>query len=115
MCLSSDALLQHLPSYSGFSYLVRGVSLQGCSSKPQLLLLTLEEGSALLDLQCGIALLGPLVPAQPRLLGLLLPAAALASGMGGSSQLPPLASGSGWLLRVTAPSLWCEVASPSGP
>ena len=42
--LPSDALLQHLPSYLGFSYVGRGVSLHGCSSKAQLLLLTLDEG-----------------------------------------------------------------------
>ena len=40
VCLSSDALLQHLPSYLGFSYIRRGVSLHGCSSKAQPLLLT---------------------------------------------------------------------------
>ena len=40
VCLPSDALLLHLPSYLGFSYLGRGVSLHGCSSKVQLLLLT---------------------------------------------------------------------------
>ena len=44
MCLPSDALLQHLPSYLGFSYLGRGVSLHGCSSKAQALLLTLDKG-----------------------------------------------------------------------
>ena len=44
VCLPSDALLQHLPSYSGFPYLGRGVSLHGCSSKAQPLLLTLDEG-----------------------------------------------------------------------
>ena len=44
MCLPSDALLQHLPSYLVFSYLGRGVSLHGCSSKAQPLLLTLDEG-----------------------------------------------------------------------
>ena len=59
MCLPSDALLQHLPSYLGFSYLGRGVSLHGCSSKAQPLLLTLDEGyrltTTLPDLQCGIA------------------------------------------------------------
>ena len=64
MCLPSAALLQHLLSYLGFSYLGRGVSLQGCSSKAQLLLLTLDVGylltAALPDLQCGIAPLGPL-------------------------------------------------------
>ena len=73
MCLPSDALLQHLPSYLGFSYLGHGVSLQGCSSKAQLLLLTLDEGylltAALPDLQCGIAPLALPPPTQPLLLG----------------------------------------------
>ena len=80
MCLPSDALLQHLPFYLGFSYLGRGVSLHGCSSKAQPLLLTLDEGylftASVADLQPGIAPLGPPMPAQPLLLGLLLPAAA---------------------------------------
>ena len=44
VCLPGDALLQHLPSYLGFSYLGCGVSLHGCSSKVQPLGLTLEEG-----------------------------------------------------------------------
>ena len=44
LCLPSDALSQHLLSYLGFSYLGRGVFLHGCSSKVQLLLLTLNEG-----------------------------------------------------------------------
>ena len=61
--LPSDALLQHLPSYLGLSYLGHGVSLHGCSSKAQPLLLTLDEGylltAALPDLQRGIAPLGP--------------------------------------------------------
>ena len=73
VCLPSDALLQHLPSYLGFSYLGRGVSLHGCSSKAQPLLLTLKEGYLLTatpsDLACGIAPLGPPAPAQPLLLG----------------------------------------------
>ena len=73
VCLLSDDLLQHLLSYLGFSYLGHGVSLCGCSSKVQLLLLTLDEGylltAALPDLQCGIAPLGPPAPAQPPLLG----------------------------------------------
>ena len=73
VCLPSDDLLQHLPSYLGFSYLGHGVSLHGCSSKVQPLLLTLDMGylftAALPDLQCGIAPLGPPAPAQPRLLG----------------------------------------------
>ena len=118
VCLPSDALLQYLPSYLGFSYLGRGVSLHGCSSKAQPLLLTLGEGylltATLPDLQRGIAPLGPPVPAQPRLLGrgvgppghcswpgawgcssqpLLL---ALGVGSwGSSSRMPSLASGLG--------------------
>ena len=73
VCLPSDTFLQHLPSYLGFSYLVRGVSLHGCSSKVQLLLLTLDEGYLLIatppDLERGVAPLGPPVPVQPLLLG----------------------------------------------
>ena len=73
MCLPSGALLQHLPSYLGFSYLGRGVSLHGCSSKVQLLLLTLDEGYLLTtappDLERGEAPLGPPALAQPLLLG----------------------------------------------
>ena len=78
VCLPSDALLQHLPSYLGFSYLGCGVSLHGCSSKAQLLLLTLDEWYLLTaappDLERGVAPLGPPVPAQPLSLdvGLLL-------------------------------------------
>ena len=106
VCLPSDALLQHLPSYLGFSYLECRVSLHGCSSKAQPLLLTLDEGylitATVPDLQRGITPLGPPVPAQPPLLGCSSRLQALASGVGGSSQLPPLASGSGWLLKVTA-------------
>ena len=101
MCLSSDALLQHLPSYLGYSYLGRGVSLHGYSSKAQPLLLTLDEEylltSAVPDLQCVIAPLGPPVPAQPPLLGLLLPAAGLGLGRG-------------WLLPAAAPGLGPGVA-----
>ena len=63
VCLPSDALLQHLPSYLGFSYLGCGVSLHSCSSTAQPLLLTLDEGylltAALPDLQHGMAPLGP--------------------------------------------------------
>ena len=99
----SDALLQHLPSYLGFSYLGCGISLHGCSSKAQLLLLTLDEGylltAALPDLQRGIAPLGPPMPSQPPLLdmGLLLPAAA-----------PGLRRG--WLLPASALGLRLGVA-----
>ena len=86
------------PTVLSFSYLGHGVSLHGCSSKAQPLLLTLDEGylltAALPDLQRGIAPLGPPAPAQPRLLvtplvaapglghGLLLPAAAPGLGLG---------------------------------
>ena len=118
MCLPSDALLQHLPSYLGFSYLGHGVSLLGCSRKAQQLLLTLDEGYLLAevpDLQCGLAPLGLPVPAQPPLLGCSSRPPALAVGAGGSSQLPPLALGSGWLLRVTALGLRREVASLGRP
>ena len=66
--LPSDALLQHLPSYLGFSYLGCGVSLHGCSSKAQTLLLTLDEVTPP-DLERGVAPLGPPVPVQPPLLG----------------------------------------------
>ena len=86
VCLPSDALLQHLPSYLGFSYLERGVSLHSCSSKVQPLLLTLDEGYLLTatvpDLQRGIAPLDPAVPEQPPLLGLLLPATSPGLGHG---------------------------------
>ena len=62
VCLLSDALLQHLPSYLDFSYLGRGVSLHGSSSKVQLLLLTLDEGYLLTATlpapQCGLAPVG---------------------------------------------------------
>ena len=64
VCLPSDALLQHLSSYLGFSYL-------GCKAQP--LLLTLDEGYLLIatypDLEPGVAPLGPPAPAQPLLLG----------------------------------------------
>ena len=42
-----SALLQHLLSYLGFSYLGREVSLHGCFSKVQPLLLTLDDGYVL--------------------------------------------------------------------
>ena len=73
VCLPFDALLQHLPSYLGFSHLGLGISLHGCSSKVQPLLLTLEEGYLLIttppDLERGVAPLGPPAPMQPPLLG----------------------------------------------
>ena len=114
VCLPSDAILQHLPSNLGFSYLGHGVSLHGCSSKAQPLLLALDEGylltAAVPDLQRGIAPLGPLVLAQPPLLGLLLPAAGPGLRLGvapqchrpwpqarGGFSWPPLTSDAGCL------------------
>ena len=97
VCLPSDALLQHLPSYLGFSY--RGVSLHGCSNKAQPLLLTLDEGylltAALPDPERGIAPLGPPAPAQHGSLdvGLVPPATAPSLGLG--LLLPPAAPGLG--------------------
>ena len=73
VCLPSDALLQHLPSYLGFSYLECGVSFHGCSSEAQSLLLILDEGYLLTatppDLERGVFPLGPPAPVQPPLLG----------------------------------------------
>ena len=103
MCLPSDAVLQHLQSYLGFSYLGRGVSLHGYSSKAQLLLLTLDEGylltAALPDLQRGITPLGPPVPAQ-----------AGSFDVGLTLQPPPLALGVGLLLPAAPTDLGCGVA-----
>ena len=68
--LPSDALSQHLLSYLDFSYLGLGVSLHGCSSKEQPLLLTLDERylltAALPDLECGVAPLGPPAPSAAQ-------------------------------------------------
>ena len=113
VCLPSAALLQHLPSYLGFSYLARGVSLHGCSSKAQLLFLTLDEGylltAAPLDLERGIAPLGPPAPAQPPLLGHGVAPPShrpWPQVCGCSSWPPPLASDVRWLLLAAAPGLW---------
>ena len=88
VCLPSDALSQHLPSYLGFSYLGRGVSLHGCSSKAQPLLLTLDEGYLLTatppDLRRGVAPLTPPCPCSHRSLdiGLLFSTASPDLGHG---------------------------------
>ena len=69
VCLPSIAISQHLASYLGFSSLGHGVSLHGCSSKVQLLLLTLDEGYLLTaappDLERGVAPLGLPASVQP--------------------------------------------------
>ena len=119
VCLPSDALLQHLPSYLDFSYLGRGVSLHGCSSKAQRLLLTLEEGylltAALPDLQCGIAPLGPPAPTQPPLLGhgVAPPGCCPWPRAWDGSSRPPLALDAGWLLSAATPDLR-HVVAPLG-
>ena len=107
VCLPSDALLQHLPSYLGFSYLGRGVSLHSCSSKAQPLLLTLDEGYLLTasfsDLQRGIAPVGPPAPAQPLLLRCgvgPLGRRPWPRAWGSSSRPPPLALFAGYLLSM---------------
>ena len=64
VCLPSDALSQHVPFYLGFSYVRHEVSLHGCSSKAQLLLLTFDEVS-LPDLERGVAPLSPRTAASP--------------------------------------------------
>ena len=99
VCLLSDALSQHLRSYLDFSYPGHGVSLHGCSSKAQLLLLTLNEVTPP-DLEHGVAPLSP--PAS---------GAAAAAWMWGSSSWPlPLTSDMGWLLLATAPDLGHGIA-----
>ena len=74
VCLPSDALSQHLPSDLGFSYLGHGVSLHGCSSKVEPLLLTLDEGYLFTatphDLECRVSLHGRSSKVQPLLLTL---------------------------------------------
>ena len=70
VCLLTDAPLQPLLSYLGFSYLGRGVSLHGCSNKVQPLLLTLDEGylrtAVPPDLERGIAPLVNLITLGPQ-------------------------------------------------
>ena len=120
VCLPSDALLQHLPSYLGFSYLGRAVSLHGCSSKAQPLLLTLDEGYLLTttpsDLEHGVAPLGPPAPAQPPLLGggvAPLGCSPWLPTQGSSSRPPPLTSDLGSSSRL--PPLTLDLRSSSRP
>ena len=93
VCLPSDALSQHLPSYLGFSYLGRGVSLHSCSSKMQPLLLTLEEGYLLTAAQPSCAR----TATTPWMWGC-------------SSWLPPLTLDMGLLLSAASPDLASGVA-----
>ena len=108
VCLPSDALLQ-LTILLGFLLPWRGISLHGCSSKAQLLFLTLDEGYLLTATvpDLGIAPLGPPVPVQPPLLGLLLLAAGPGLGLRVAPQghRPwPRAQGGLWFL-LAAPDL----------
>ena len=106
VCVPSDALLQHLPSYLGFSYLGHGVSLHSCSSKVQPLLLTLDEGYLLMaappDLERGVAPFSP-------------PHAAAAPGRGiaplGCCPWPRACGSSSWP-RLWPRSLALWVATP---
>ena len=68
VCLPSDAVSQHLPSPLGFCYLDHGVSLHGCTSKMQPVLLTLDEVVPP-DVERGVSPLCPAAPTQLQLLG----------------------------------------------
>ena len=68
VCLRADVLSQHLLSHLGFSYLGHEVSLHGCYSKMQPLLLTLDK-VAPPDLEGGVAPLSHPAPALLPLLG----------------------------------------------
>ena len=117
VCLPSDAFLQHLPSYLGFSYCGRWVSLHGYSSKAQQLLLTLDEEylltAALPDLQHGIAPLALLRLRSHHSLDVvwLLLTATVASDAGWLlSAVPSPTSEAGWLLPAATPDLGLRVA-----
>ena len=112
--LPSDVLLQHLPSYLSFSYPGRGVSLHGCSSKAQLLLLPLDEGylltAAIPDLQRGSSRPSSRPTAPPDAPPGLRP---WPQARGGSSGSPSLASGMRCLPPAAALGLRLGVA-PQG-
>ena len=81
-------------TYLGFSYLGHEVSLHGCSSKAQPLLLTLDKVIPP-DRERGVAPLGPPAPAQLLLLGrgvAPLGRHPWPRTWGGSSLPPPLTS-----------------------
>ena len=106
VCLPSDALSQHLLSYLGFSYLRCGVSLHGCSSKAQPLLLNLDEGYLLTTTPPDLELLSALLrPCSHRSLDmrLLLSAAAPDLGHGVAPLGPPVPAQLPLLGRGVAP------------
>ena len=73
VCLTSDAVLQHLLSYLGFSYLGVEYLFTVVPAMRSQLLFTSDKGYVLTvpppDPERGIAPLGTPVPAQPPLLG----------------------------------------------
>ena len=114
VCLPSDALSQHLPSYLGS--LTSDVRYLFTAASAKLLLLTLDEGYLLTatppDLERGVAALGPPAPAQPPLLG------GGVAPLGrrpwprtwGSSSWPPLLRCRSLVLSVATPNLGRGVA-----
>ena len=110
VCLPSDALLQHLQTYLGFSYLGCGLSLSGCSSKAQLLLLTLDEDYLLTAAppESAVAPFGPPRARRSLEVELLLSAAAPDLTWGSSSG--PLLCCRSLALSVAAPDLGQGVA-----
>ena len=116
VCLPSDVLSQHLPSYLGLSYLGHVVCLHGCSSKVQLLLLTLGEGylltAALPDLEGGLVPLGPPALAQPQLLGCGVAPLGRSRSLALSVAAPDLGRGIVALGHASARSAWPKAAIP---
>ena len=118
MCLPSDASRNsYRLTWVSLTLDVGYLSLHGCSSKAQPLLLTLDEGYLLtatpLDLERGVAPLSAPAPVQRRSLfmGLLLSAAAsdLRSGVARLGRRP--SSEVGLLLSATTPDLGHRVAA----
>ena len=98
VCLPSDALLQHLPSYLGFSYLGRGYLLHGCPAK---------HSCCSLPWMRGISCHSPFWPSMWD--GFSRPSCARTATTpwtwGCSFRLPPLALGVGLLLPAATPGL----------
>ena len=111
VCLPSDALSQHLSSYFGFSYLGHGVSLHGCSSKVQPLLLTLDEVTPP-DLERGVAPFSP--PHAAAAPGRGIAFSAIAPDLGRGISFHGCSRYEKYLLTAAPPDLECGVA-PLGP
>ena len=101
--------------FTWVSYIGHGVSLNSCSSKAQLLLLTLDGGYLLTavvpDLQRGMAPLGPPAPVQPLLLGMLLPAPSHGFGHGCLLPAATLGLGLGVAPQGRRPWPWAQGGS----